>query len=480
MAPIPNRLLTALTTVVVLTGTALLGASTASAATADCKAFQSEARHLVRPTDAASLLTRSATEARSAMDVYGFTDDRGVIGRVATQSGVGLVPVWRLFRGGDFVWALDGADADRFAASGYARQRVDFYAGTTAQSCLTAVYRLTRGGVHRVATRAQTLGLSADGWVGDGSKFYIAPGPAPAAAPLPPAPGTDTTFSIALIPDTQNETSSSASTRFANRVSWLVANKAGLDLRYAIQIGDLSSWGHVAPAQFQKASTEIRPLEAVVPWSVAAGNHDTAAVCAGGSACPGANTSVTVRDVSTFNRYFPPSRFPALGGTYEAGHSENSWSTFSAGGRKWLVLTLELWARPAVVTWAQGVVASHPDHNVIVNTHAYLNSDGTISTSNGGYGSTSPRFLYDNLVRRYPNVVMVASGHVGQAAVRTDTGDAGNRVVSFLQAFHSTTNPVRLVEINTAAGTVTSRVYAPEVNTSYPAYTTSTAGMRFR
>lgn len=468
MAPITNRVLTVVTTVVVLAGTALTGASTASAATAACTSFSAEVRHLGRPTDGASMLARSASDVTTAMKTYGFTTDLGVLGRVASAPGVGLTPVWRLARGSDVVWALDGADADRVAASGYTRQRVDFHAGTTAQSCLTAVYRLVRKGVHRLATRAQTPGLSAQGWVGDGGRFYLAPG------------GVDPKFSIAVIPDTQNETASTTSSRFSNRVKWLVANKAALDLRYAIQIGDLTSWGHVAPSQFEKASTEIKPLEAVIPWSVAAGNHDTAAVCAGGSACPGTTTSVTVRDASTFNRYFPPSRFPALGGTYESGESENSWSTFSAGGRRWMVLTLELWARPAVVTWARGVVAAHPDHNVIVNTHAYLNGDGSISTSNGGYGATSPRYVFDNLVRRYPNIVMVVSGHVGQAAVRTDTGDAGNKIVSFVQAFHSTTNPVRLVEVNTATGTVTSRVYAPATSTSYPASTTSTTGMRFR
>ena len=75
---------------------------------------------------------------------------------------------------------------------------------------------------------------------------------------------------------------------------------------------------------------------------------------------------------------------------------------------------------------------------------------------------------------------MVLSGHVGQAAVRTDTGVTGNKVVSFLQTFHSTTNPVRLVEIDTATGTVTSRVYAPQTDTSYPEYSTSTSGMDFR
>jgi 3',5'-cyclic AMP phosphodiesterase CpdA len=302
------------------------------------------------------------------------------------------------------------------------------------------------------------------------------------AAGKPPITPTrpDSRFSIAVIPDTQNEVQSPSSTRFAHRVGWLVSQRVALDLRYAVQIGDLTSWGHVDPAQFAKAGTEARPLEAVIPWSVAAGNHDTAAVCPGGSACPGANTSLTVRDVSTFNRYFPPSRFPALRGTYEPNHSENSYATFSAGGKGWLVLTLELWPRTAVIDWANRVVAANPTRNVIVNTHAYLTSTGSISTSNGGYGANSPRYLFDHLVKVHPNIVMVLSGHTGQGAVRTDTGLAGNRIVSLLQAFHSTSNPVRIVEIDTAAGTVTSRVHVPLSGTTWAQYATSTTGMRFR
>lgn len=478
-----NRFVTSIAAATLMAATALVGGAPGAQAadTVDCAGFATELRQLVKPSSAANLVTRWPAEAATAMNRYGFTQDMGVVAKVAVEAGAGLTPVWRLYRAGDFAWATDGADADAFVADGYRRQGVDFYASSTPQSCLGALNRLERDGIHRVATQSQTAGLVGDGWVNEGAAFYAASHAATGARPAAPlAPTGDTKFSIAIIPDTQNETSSLSGTRFSNRVSWLVDHKSGLDLRYAIQIGDLSSWGHVAPAQFQKASNEIKPLEAVVPWSVAAGNHDTAAVCAGGSACPGANTRVTVRDVSTFNRYFPPSRFGSLRGTYEPNKSENSYSTFSAGGKEWLVLTLELWARPAVVAWADDVVQAHPDSNVIVNTHAYLEADGSISTSSGGYGSTSPRYLFDNLIKVNPNIVMVVSGHTGQAAARTDVGRAGNTVVSFLQAFHSSTNPVRLVEIDTAADTVTSRLYAPQSNTTYPQFATSTGGMDFR
>lgn len=485
------RFMTGLAASTFAVGTAVGGATSATAAdVVDCAGFSAEVTQLVRPTTDANLITKWPSEADAAQTLYGFTDDLGVVGKVSVSAGAGLVPIWRMYRGGDFVWAAAGADVTAFEGEGYQRQFIDFYASGVPQSCLGAVNRLERDGVHRVAVSADVAGLVKQGWVDDGPGFYavttVGPveppePPVPPSPPLPPPPaGTDTKFSIAVVPDTQNETASLTGTRFANRVDWLVDHKAELDLRYAIQIGDLTSWGNVVPAQFAKASTEIKPLEAVIPWSVAAGNHDTAAVCLGGSACPGANSLLTVRDVSAFNSYFPPTRFPAMRGTFEPNRSENSYATFSAGGKKWLVLTLELWARPSVVAWANGVVKANPDSNVIVNTHSYLNSDGSISESNGGYGSTSPRYLFDNLIKVHPNIVLVVSGHTGQGAIRTDVGGSGNKVVSLLQAFHSSTNPVRLVEIDTSARTLTSRVYAPETDTDYPAYTTSTTGLSFR
>jgi hypothetical protein len=124
-------------------------------------------------------------------------------------------------------------------------------------------------------------------------------------------------------------------------------------------------------------------------------------------------------------------------------------------------------------------VEAHPNHNVIVVTHSYLEADGSIGTNNGGYGDTTPKYLFDHLIKAYPNIKMVLSGHVGDSAVRTDTGTAGNKIVSLLQCFHSQTNPVRIVKIDTAAGSVTSSVYAPQTKTSYPEFATSTSGITF-
>jgi hypothetical protein len=53
------------------------------------------------------------------------------------------------------------------------------------------------------------------------------------------------------------------------------------------------------------------------------------------------------------------------------------------------------------------------------------------------------------------------------------------RIVSFLQTFHATTNPVRLIEIDTAANTATTHIYAPQTNTHYPQYDASFSGLDY-
>lgn len=299
----------------------------------------------------------------------------------------------------------------------------------------------------------------------------------PATAAVAAAPGT---FSLAVIPDTQQEVFG-GDTRFANRTQWLVDNRSALNLAFVLHTGDLVNWDTPDHAQYEIGRNAMQKLTAAgIPWIPAIGNHDTAAVCPGGSACPGQSARVNLRGTATFNRYFPVASFPAVNGTYEPGKVDNTWSTFSAEAMDWLVLNLELWPRADVVRWARDVVAGHPQHNVILVTHSYLTAGGGIEQGNGGYGANSPQHLYENVVRPFSNVKLVFSGHVGQAASRTDVRPDGSKVVSFLGAFHSnSTNPTQIVTIDPAAGSVSTRFYAPKDGTTWPQYATTITGMQW-
>ncbi|MET1006287.1 MAG: metallophosphoesterase [Propionibacteriaceae bacterium] len=474
----PNTLVRLVAAATLTAGLALTASSTAQAAPTVCDTMTVPITHVVNPGNQSALLTRWPTEAAKAAS-GAYTEPHGTPFRAAVAAGTGLVKVHRLYRkaNADFVWMHQTAQiANAVKSLGYVDQGTGFYASAVAAPCTVKVERFLKSGMHRFAvSSAERSALSAAGWTSEGAGFYAAatsstPPAAPAPAPAPPT--GDTKFSIAVYPDTQQEVLVASDHRFIDRSKWLVANRSSLDLRFVTHTGDVVNWDTANHSQTRVASEAMKPLEAAkIPYSMTIGNHDTQATGVGGGARDPKRTRVLQRDTHVFNSFFTAARYGAVKGAYETNKVDNIYSTFEAGGSRWMVINLELWPRTAVVDWAKKAVATHPDYNVIIATHNYLNGDGSISTAKD-YGDNSGRYLFDNLVKVYPNVKIVLSGHVGRYGSRIDTGVHGNKIVSYLQTFHSnTTNPVRLMEIDTAKGTVSSRVYAPKTNQTLVAST---------
>ncbi len=279
-------------------------------------------------------------------------------------------------------------------------------------------------------------------------------------------------FTIAVAPDLQQEVLDAGDTRMADRFQWLVDNRQAMNLKCVLQVGDMMNWDTPDHIQYERASAAVKILdEAGLPFVFTIGNHDTQATGGtpekpGGSARPG-NTHDHQRDTTIYNRYFPLARFKMLGGVYEPHKIDNAWHTFQAGGLDWLVINLELWPRPGAVAWAKTIVQQHPSHNVILLTHSFLapNRNGIqIEQRNGGYGDTSPQYIFDEVVKPYPNVRLVFCGHAGMHGYKVDHGDSGNAVYEFMQTCHdSVTNPVRLFTIDTKEGSIKSRVFCPSI-----------------
>ncbi|MCB0913641.1 MAG: metallophosphoesterase, partial [Propionibacteriaceae bacterium] len=454
--------------------------------------------------------------------------DHGTLGHASLSGGTGLSRVLRFYNSStaDFWWAATDTEIAQAKAAGYTQQDIaTFYAPTSPSSCTVAVHRLTRNKHTRNAwTETDLAGLTAAGWTDTGTSFYLKPVQAtaaptvaatsPSATPsastsatptVQPTPSTSTTptptptptsgnsvassstFGLAVIPDTQNESSITSNKPLLDRANWLVTNKDAFELRYVLHTGDMVNWGWLDTAQLTRARAAMDVIGAAgIPYDLSIGNHDTAAVGwngisgstgYGGSAYVGnpecvtrlgesaCNTSLLVRNTEAFNATFPVGGLRNLGGTFEAGKIDNNWTTFTANGTKWLVLTLEFAPRKTAVEWARKVVADHPEHNVIIQTHYYLESSGSISTSNAGYGETSGKYIYDQIVSKYANVKLVFSGHTGSFTSRTDTIN-GNTVVSYLgnDLGDASNDPVRLLTINTDTGKVTSTVYNPLKN----------------
>jgi len=454
------------------------------------------------PRTTTTLISRWDDEIQKASVNNGYTDVKGPVFKASVKAADGLVPVYRMFKKGDFIWVADWKGSNEYSNAqtkyGYESQGLAFYASMSKFDGSVGVERFLSGSKHSYAvSEADKATARAAGYQSEGTMFYVAPvkaatpAPTPAPEPTTPAPTPvppvvtpaptptpepepvpevkDEKFTIALVPDTQAEVFGT-DTRFDQRSDYIVANKDKLNIKYAIHTGDVANWGEVDPAQYIIAERAMDKLSANgIPYSIAIGNHDTGAVGVGGGAANSKTTRITVRNTGAFNAAFPVAEHTADGGAFEPGKIDNSFQTFTAGGKKFLVLTLELWPRVEAVEWAKGVVSSHPDYNVIVNTHSYLNGDSSISTSSE-YGTTSPKYLYDNLISKYSNIKIVVSGHVGEAGYREDVTADGNKVVSYLNTFHSRSNPSRFLNIDTATGDLSITAYAPKDGATYSQY----------
>lgn len=439
--------------------------------------------HVINPARGTSLLTPWKSEADNAIALYGFTEDKGTAFQASLTPAEGLVAAVRLYhpKSNDFIWTTgEKEQVNAVNLYGYVNQGKAFYVSTVPMPCAQPIYRLAKGATHLFANSMMERDLLiADGWRSENIAFYA----------VVQSPNTDPVFSIAVMPDTQQEVQpvlyepgvrNLNDFRFMERSRWLADNKDTLNLQFVLHSGDVVNWGEWDSHQYDVASDAMFPLEqAGIPYVLSVGNHDTRAVCTNGSACNEKTSYITVRETPLFNQYFKD-RFGNPGGWYTEGSLANVYSMFEAGSHKWLVLSLELWPRTEVIEWAKQVVEKYPDHNVIVVTHSYLNANGDILTHNGGYGANSPKYLFDDLISRYPNIRFVFSGHQGQSVSRVDTGVHGNRIVSYLQAFHDTSgNPVRILEIDTSKDTARSYIYVPKTASQLNIYDTQHTSMGY-
>lgn len=288
-------------------------------------------------------------------------------------------------------------------------------------------------------------------------------------------------FVIPVLPDTQEEVQVKPE-MLRSQLRWIAQHKDSLRIPIVLHVGDVVNFDTIS--HWQTASREFRILDSArVGYALAVGNHDTEAVGANsGSAAPG-NVNQNLRKTAKFNTYFPVSRFPQQQGRYEPHKSDNAWYTFSAGGKNWLVLTLEFCARQGPVDWAHAVLTEHPHHNVIVLTHYHLTPTGDISARNAGYGDLSPLQIQEQLLKKHANVLLVLSGHVMSSAWRSDVGEHGNRIYQVLQNYQSQDHGggyLRLLEIDPAKGTITGKMYSPYYHKTLDASTPfSFSGVRF-
>jgi len=292
--------------------------------------------------------------------------------------------------------------------------------------------------------------------------------------PLPP----EGAFTVAVLPDTQLY-SQKFPDQFIAQTKWIVQQQQARNIACVLHLGDITN--NNTPAEWENAVEAMSHLDGKVPYFMAVGNHDYSA----GGRC----TDRTTR----FNDYFPLSKYrelPNFGGVYdkEPEQLENSYHLFSAGGRDFLVLSLEFGPRADVIRWANEIVAAHKQHEAILITHAYMYFDetrydwakrGTKQSWNPhsyGIAKATENDVHDGeelwreLVSRSDNFIMTLNGHVlndglGQLTSATDGGrQVHQMLVNFQMKPRGGDSWLRLLEFSADGTTIKVADYSPTLN----------------
>lgn len=290
----------------------------------------------------------------------------------------------------------------------------------------------------------------------------------PAGSPQPPADVPSGAWTLAVLPDTQYYARQYPGLLLL-QTAWLAQQQGPRDIRFVVQVGDLTDDN--SPAQWANVATAFHALQGRVPYAVAPGNHDYG---------PGGNA--TTRDTGldgglSFAEIAAQSTF---GGAMEPGRLENTFHTFEAGGRQWLVLCLEWAPREVAVAWANEVMERHPEHLGILVVHAYLDhldrrldhTDPKGLAESNPHGTKTPGERYDGeelwqrLVRKH-DFRLVLCGHVtgdgaGYLASRNDRGHVVHQMMTNHQ-FRQLGGEawLRLLEFLPDGRTVRARTFSP-------------------
>jgi hypothetical protein len=203
-------------------------------------------------------------------------------------------------------------------------------------------------------------------------------------------------FTLIALPDTQHYSEAFPAV-FTSQTQWIVDNRGARNIVFVTHEGDIVEHNSLV-TEWERANTSMSLLDGVVPYGMGPGNHD--------------------QPTTLYNQYFPYTRYQ--GRPWYGGHmgslNDNNFQLFSAGGLDFVIVHLEFCPPAAAVTWADGVLKTHPDRIGIMTTHGYLNE----SAARGVHGCTNTQYLWDGLAVPNPNLRFMLSGHVHDESRRTD------------------------------------------------------------
>ena len=266
---------------------------------------------------------------------------------------------------------------------------------------------------------------------------------------------------LVVIPDTEGYCRRRPEIFYA-MMQWVIDNKKARNIAGLLHVGDITN--NNAKDEWINARKAFDIIEGKIPYVLAAGNHDY-------DHTPGRLTHM--------NEYFKAAdqkKRPEFGDVFEPGKLENHYQRITINAQKWIVLSLETGPRKKVIAWANKVLARHKDRLAIILTHAYLYyGNARYNHLKGGQRASPYNFygegadgqmLWNQLVRKHANVMMVICGHLSSQYVgyRKDAGDHGKVVHQMLVDYEKMRGGggfLRVLEFLPDGKTVQVRTYSP-------------------
>lgn len=281
-------------------------------------------------------------------------------------------------------------------------------------------------------------------------------------------------FEFVVVPDTQTYVEEFPEVYF-KQMEWIASQ--GKRFAFMLHVGDITQ--NNSESEWALAQKGLYLLNGKVLYSLALGNHDM-----GSKAGAFADT----RNTEFANNYFPLKDYIKNSNAiavFPENTMDNSCSEFKILGDDWLVFSLEFGPRNKTIAWAESIIENHPNHKIIINTHAYLFHDNTLLDGddwalpqNYGIGKLTGEDavndggqLWEKLVKKHKNIVMVFTGHIAGTGVGTlvSEGDNGNKVYQMLANYQKHVEGVekgdsgylRIIKIDKKSNTISVKTYSP-------------------
>ncbi len=257
---------------------------------------------------------------------------------------------------------------------------------------------------------------------------------------------TDDYFTVAVVPDTQFETSNHPA-MLAAQMAWIARHRAEEHIAMVLQEGDIVD-RMTSSRQWATARRYYASLDGKVPFVAAAGNHDIELLD---------GRRPYSKSPAAYNRFLSSFADYTVDGRYGAGDFRNTYHLFTAGGVDLMVLNLDFGPTSGELAWAGRVAAKYPHRHILLLTHDYLGTDGLLRGVSNPEDKTLPHNhnpawndglqIWQKFVKLHPNVQFTLNGHVIQTVSAEEPwsvarlvapDDAGRPVFQMLMNFQTT------------------------------------------